>query len=291
VDLAGNIYVAGFRDDTGGRGAIVREGQGIFLLRLDPDGVMVWERTWTGLARGHARSLALDSLGNVYLAGGVQGTATLGNTTIESEAHSRVFVARFGADGDVHWVISSSGGGNAFARSIVAQDDSAYLAGKFDGMLALGDHSVSSAGADDAFVARIEVGTGLVQWLQRLGGRGIDAAAALAVHPHNGVVVAGTFTGIVDFGRYVRNATGMHDGFVLQMDHIGQVLAATNIAAAKSMSDTPLALRVDPAGHLYVAGQLEGQWRIKDDRVVALGGRNGFLLKLIGPKVEAGENQ
>jgi hypothetical protein len=115
-------------------------------------------------------------------------------------------------------------------------------------------------GPHDAFVARLN--SGLTQIIQStyLGGRGIDWAIALAIHPTTGEVYVAGFTLSDDFPRTSGGAQtsyggGPHDAFVAKLNSsLTQILQATYLGG--SGSDAAYALAIHPTtGEVYVAGE------------------------------------
>jgi hypothetical protein len=71
VDLLGNAYISGYTD--GSLGASNVGGNDLFLFKYDSSGNIVWS-TQTGTAGGDAPwSVALDTVGSVYICGGTSG--------------------------------------------------------------------------------------------------------------------------------------------------------------------------------------------------------------------------
>ena len=68
VDAAGNVYVTGY-SAVGGTGFMRTD---YATLKYDPNGNLQWKKRTNGAANSgeRATSLALDSLGNVYVTGG-----------------------------------------------------------------------------------------------------------------------------------------------------------------------------------------------------------------------------
>ena len=97
----------------------------------------------------------------------------------------------------------------------VAVDASRNLivAGYFEGTLDFGGGVLTSAGANDIFVAKFG-SDGAHLWSKRFGDGSDQAASAVAVDASGNVIVTGVFRGTVDFGGGGLTSAGVEDIFV-----------------------------------------------------------------------------
>jgi hypothetical protein len=92
ADQNGNLYIAGTVLGVG-------TGNDIVILKYDPKGNLLWERTYNGLANGNeeCRTVGLDSNGNIYVIGTGPGlNSSLDYTFIKYDSHgNRLWVVRW----------------------------------------------------------------------------------------------------------------------------------------------------------------------------------------------------
>src|SRR5262245_21645591 len=81
IDSSGNVYTTGIFSSTAdfdpcpGFFNLVSNGQtDIFILKLDSSGNFVWAKQIGGATYDAGESLAIDSIGNVYITGAFSGT-------------------------------------------------------------------------------------------------------------------------------------------------------------------------------------------------------------------------
>ncbi|MHA2253061.1 MAG: SBBP repeat-containing protein, partial [Candidatus Kariarchaeaceae archaeon] len=73
LDSSGNIYLGGYTESYGaGETDMV-------LVKYDSSGTFQWYETWGGSMQDHCFTIALDSIGNIYLAGSTGWTVGIGN--------------------------------------------------------------------------------------------------------------------------------------------------------------------------------------------------------------------
>src|SRR6266511_4118128 len=167
----GSIYAAGVTPR-----AVVGEFD-MLLLKLDAQGTLVWQRTYSAADVADARGgVAVGSDGSVYVAGGIQ--AVTRRTAVND-----TFVAKFGADGSLIWDRGFGGDQGDFPGGVV---------GRADGTVLIGGESASfGAGSDDAFLLQLDAngrGVACNSW----GGPGIDHGDDVELAPNGTILLAGT---------------------------------------------------------------------------------------------------
>ncbi|MDX1251207.1 MAG: SBBP repeat-containing protein [Gammaproteobacteria bacterium] len=221
VDAGGNVHVVG--EVTGslhGR-AYVGGVYDAFVAKYDATGTWLWTDVF-GARVGVfgtsntdvARSVAVDTNGNVYVGGWTTG-ALDGDTTVGNHALGSMgdgFVVKYDATGTSQW-IRQFGTGFTDAVHGVAVDavGSLYLAG-------VTGHSLGgnrNAGFDDAFVMKYDA-AGVRQWTRQPGTPLGDYAYGVAVSGTGHVFAAGATKGGLNGNA---NAGGVNfDAFVVKYD-------------------------------------------------------------------------
>ncbi|MDO7845434.1 hypothetical protein Q5H92_03625 [Hymenobacter sp. M29] len=134
------------------------------------------------------------------------------------------------------------------------------VAGQFHGTLTLGTTTLTSAGHNDIFVAKVSP-TG--QWLQavRAGGAGDDLVSALKLDAAGNAVVGGRFGNLVTgataaFGPLTLISAGNADAFVATLSTTGQWTQA--VRAGGTNADQVADLVFDGTGNVLVLGTITG---------------------------------
>jgi hypothetical protein len=279
----GEVYVAGttdstnFPNTTGGAQANNRGRREAFVARLNSDLTKILQATYLG---GNyvdvAKAIAIHPItGEVYVAGNTNSTnfpRTFGGTQERfGGGPSDAFVARLNSD--LTQILQSAylggrEGDKASALAIHPTTGEVYVAG----MTYSTDFPKTAGGAQtncnncvsgtspiyDAFVARLN--SDLTQILQStyLGGREVDDARAIAIHPITGEVYVAGYTESTNFPNTSGGAQGSKEGrraaFVARLNSdLTQILQATYLGG--NSVDEAKAIAIHPiSGEVYVAG-------------------------------------
>ena len=226
--------------------ALVCEGQPLWGFRVGDE------------FQQKSSSVATDASGSVIVAGGFIGAMDFGGTTapLTSMGGVNIFCAKLDAAGSPLWALRF-GEDVIWIEADAATDatGNVLLAGHFSGTLDIGGGPpLTSAGATDAFVAKLDA-NGTPVWSRRFGGQGSEFVYAVAVDPTGNILLAGNFTGTVDFGSgSPLTSAGPSDVFVAKLDASGAPIWARSSGDAQGST----ALAVGADGSVVLAGYFSG---------------------------------
>ncbi len=166
VDSSGNAYLTGYLKSSTANfdtTALQSDGVNTFAVKLNnADGSVAWAKSLGSSGEEYGNGIALDGSGNVYVAGYfTSATWTLGTTTLTKNdtTSADVFTLKLsGTTGDVAWA-KSFGGNNFDSAYGIAVDNAgnSYITGEFySSSLTLGNRTLTSAGASDFFVTKLD---------------------------------------------------------------------------------------------------------------------------------------
>ncbi|MBI4662022.1 MAG: SBBP repeat-containing protein [Verrucomicrobia bacterium] len=81
-----------------------RGSSDIFVVRYNRDGKVLWRQQIGGSLSETAADIAADSAGNVYVTGGFNAPAKIGEIQLSAESGAGIFLAKLNQEGKVQWV-------------------------------------------------------------------------------------------------------------------------------------------------------------------------------------------
>jgi hypothetical protein len=127
-----------------------------FVTHFDRSGHQLWTRVGTGPGTDYALGVATDGRGGSYVTGEFTDTFKLAGSELRSRGATDVYVAKFDEGGELRWLISGGGEKGENAYTMVRDGEGGlYLAGSFGGTAKFGEVSITSAGGNDLYVAKL----------------------------------------------------------------------------------------------------------------------------------------
>lgn len=213
-----------------------------------------WLRRAGGLTVDEGMDISADGSGNTYATGYYTTSASFGSTTLSAAGVSDVYIAKIDASGNYVWAVS--GGGNNSDRGLSIKTDAAgnsYVTGFFYNTANFGSQSITSAGAQDIFIAKYD-NAGNCLWAKRAGGSGSDIGNGITVDGSGNVIVTGEFSGTANFGAgSLTSMNGSTDVFTTKLDGSGNFLWCKKGSA--HLTDRGIDVACDNSGGIYITGQ------------------------------------
>ncbi len=239
ADNSGNIYVAGYTygsiDGNPGAG-----GEDLFVAKVDGGGNVLWARQLGTPASDYAIGVAVDNVGNVYVAGSTLG----GLDGYASAGRSDLFLVKYDAGGNKAWTrqlgtssddcatgVCTDGAGNVVV--------SGYTYGNLDGN--------TNAGNIDLFVVKYD-SAGNKSWSRQMGTPTWDYANAVAADRDGNIYVGGESYGGLDGNT---NA-GSWDLVLVKFDAAGTRQWTRQYGTANGESVNGVV--TDGTGNIYAVG-------------------------------------
>jgi hypothetical protein len=243
ADANGNSYTVGTTE--GSLDNHINAGEGdIFIAKYDTDGNKLWTTLLGTIFFDGASGIALDSKGNIYISGYTYGD--LGGEINAGEQD--IVIVKLDANGVIQWtrLLGTSSMDHAFG---IATDGSGncYIAGDTSGDLDGG----LNAGAADIVIAKYDM-SGNKQWVQLIGGSGMDVGTGIAVDATGNSYISGYTQGDVGGGP---NAGG-YDIVIAKYDTNGNKQWSQLLGTAGG--ELGWAIAVDAAGNGCIAGETNG---------------------------------
>jgi hypothetical protein len=222
TDANGNVWATGFFQGSINFGGATLSTAGVgdldcFLLKLAGTGGHLFSTNFpggTGQCEGNA--LAVDTSGNVHLAGHFTNNQGFGGATLSSlNTKYDAFVAKFSSAGAHVWSLRFGNANADDAADGVAVDAAGdvFVVGYVTGDVDFGGGSNTSFGSQDGYVLKLTSG-GAFRAVQRIGEVGDDYVSGVAVDASSNVIVGGSFEGTAAFGGTTTLVADGRDGFL-----------------------------------------------------------------------------
>jgi len=230
-----------------------------------------------GVGNESSRSIAVDTLGNVYIAGYISGTTVFGNDTIVSAGLADVFVAKYTKEGVLQWVKHGGGSAYDYANNVkVDRSGNVYITGVFEGTASFDGLSVTVEGNTDIFVIKYN-SDGEIQWIKQGKASSYGYSNALAIDKNNDLYVTGCFLLSANFGNGIINSTGGYDIFIVKYNGAGEVKSV--LKAGGALHDIAYGIAVDSAGFVYITGYFHTSANFGAINVTSAGDDDIFIAK------------
>jgi hypothetical protein len=277
VEPSGDVIVVGSFQDTMpvGAGALASAGdRDAFVVRLSgSSGAPGWSARLGGADDDIARAVAIDSDGDIVVAGDFQGTADFGAGPVTSlGGRTDVFLKVFTAAG-AHVRADKRGGEWSYdhVHSVAIDTDHDVLLGvTYDGPTDFGLGTESASGLTGGIGRYDEAGT--PQFFHELGGYGDNlTVAAVAPDGLGHVLAAGDATMFI--AEY-----GLPDALLTKVDTFGNRVWVREYGG--SGNDRARALALDPFKFAIIGGSFSAEADFGIGTETSAGSRDAFLAKV-----------
>jgi hypothetical protein len=261
VDAAGNIILTGMvlSQANFGGGTIISNGSyDIYVAKLDPNGNHIWSVSYGGSEWDEPAALDIDSAGNIVIAGTFGGSVSFGATVLSAADADDVYVAKLsGGDGSALWAKRFGGIGAQQAQGVASgPSDQIAVVGYFLTGIDFGGGVIPSEGDTDGYVVVMD-GAGSPTFSRTLGGAQGSLLEAVAFDAAGQVLVAGEFSGDIDFGGATLTSNGGYDVAIARLDAAGnEVWSAHHGGVAYEIAAS---VQITPSGHIVLAGSYAGE--------------------------------
>jgi PKD repeat protein len=269
VDQYGCIYITGYTSSStgiaqGGFQTTFGGTQDAFVAKLNQAGQVIWSTYFGGANQDAGGGIAVDPLGNVYVAGY---TASINNMTTAGAYNTTSggsFLLKLNVNGQRVWSTYTNCGGYE-ANVAVDSKGNIYVAGQCTnsgaGVATAGAHQTTNNGGTEGGLMKFSP-TGQRLWGTLYGGSAGESLFAVAVDGRDNIYIAGStnsnnvfgaFTNIIaSNGAYQTVRNGNLEGFIAKFDSAGVRNWGTYVSTSRD--DEFRDMVVDADGNVYLTG-------------------------------------
>jgi hypothetical protein len=282
TDSSGAIVFSAYSDGVidFGTGAGDAAAGGGYIVKLDAAGNVIWSKTWPAT---WVASVAVDSTGHVFATGHFRGTVDFGGGPLVSAGLDDIVLFELDPSGAHLWSRRFGGAATEDATDLALDGaGNLVLTGSFDGAFDFGGPALVStrspnrfAPSNDIFVARLDA-SGNHLWSHRYGDAENDQLGRrVSVDAADNILLAGVFSGSIDFGVGTMNAPPSGASFLVKMDATGSTQWSRSFTAGSELAGA----RASSTGDIFAAGLFSGRQTPSPLQAFA-GGTSAFLLEL-----------
>jgi hypothetical protein len=280
--VSGNVLITGLYYSTinFGGGVLTSSGSAdVFVAKFTAAGAHAWSRTCGGTSYDSGRAVAADPSGNVLVGGSFSDEASFGGAPMTSAGQADLFLAKYSSAGSHVWSSRFGSAGNEGIHSLGADSDGNILvAGDFDTSVDFGGGALTCAGDYDAFLAKLTSG-GSHLWSKRFGSTGSDTTwGGAAVSADRRVVLAGTFTGTVDFGGGNLMSAVSRDLFLVEFGPDGTYAWSLRLGGTEPA--TAYGVTIDASGQVVLGGSIRGTVSVGGYPLVSAGDDDAYVMRI-----------
>ncbi len=291
-----SIYVGGDFQGTGTFGSASLTSAGLYdgfvtkLTDLGTSASFGWTQQVAGGSNDQVFGMAVQA-NAVFVTGWFVGpTVSFGAITLANGSATSVgsanngYVAKLvdaGPSGSFAWAYDISSPTRSTGSQVAVSGTSVYLAGSFNTSASFGTIAKTSAGGNDAFLAKLLDGgpTASFAWVQTAGGTGGDSAYGIAV-AGAAVYLTGTFEGTATFGATPLTSTGGPDGFVLKCTDAGASSTLSWVQQLGGAGGITLLGTAAIGPNIYLAGRFDGVCSVGTTTFTAAGSNDVLVARL-----------
>ena len=222
MDESGDVLATGTFDGSVdfGDGPLTADYVDIFVAKYSgADGAHLWSKQFGDTWDDEGIQVAVDGSGDVLVTGYFGTTVDFGGGLLNTAGYLDIFVVKLsGVDGAHLWSKrlgnTKPDGGMGVA---VDGNGDVLVMGFFEQTVNFGGEPLTSAGAEDIFVAKYSGVDGSYFWAKRFGGPGYEWRGGLAADTSDNVLVTGFFYETADFNGEFLTSAGEEDIFLVKL--------------------------------------------------------------------------
>jgi hypothetical protein len=224
-------------------------------------------------------SVAISSIGDVYITGGYKGKLSIDSFTINSigTVESNGFLAKYNRDLTLRELISIDSNEGSLGISLaISSNDDVYLTGIYDSTLTIGSFTINNT-VENGFLAKFNSDLTIRQ-LVSIDSAEVSIGTSLAISTKGDVYLAGTFKGTLNIGGGI-TATSNNGAFIAKYNS-DLTPNGLNYMIFTGDSIKVQTIKISSTGDVYVNGCFRGKIDIRNGTTAtATENFSGFIVK------------
>ncbi len=225
-------YILGAGSDSnisGDKTENSRGGLDYWILKLDGNGNIMWQKTYGG-AQPEFEPKVVETSDGGYFVGGYSDSNVSGDKTDPTNGQRDYWALKLDNTGAIVW--QNSIGGNLVDRPQAAfqTNDGGYIIGGFSSSDVSGDKTEPNLGVNDNWIVKLDA-NGILQWENTIGGNDSDVLRDMIQTTDGGYLVGGYSKSNIS-GDKTENSQGDFDFWLLKLDGSGNIVWQNTIGGS-----------------------------------------------------------
>jgi|GEM_PF-1694770 len=281
VDEAGNLICVGvFWVEMNFGGIPLKNEVGaksIFVAKINPDGDILWARSFDGSALKEVRGVDTDRMGNIYLTGYFRDEIYFGDTTLIASGETAVFVTKLEETGKPEWARQFGGRNDTRGIGIGTIDGNEIaVVGYYNDTTYFDNFSLPAKTFDrDIFVLGLD-SIGNTRWAKRAGGVFDEEPLDIKVGSNHEIWITGYLVGVLTLeeGFSIQSTNATSDLLLLQYSRAGKPVIATTFGGTSPAQSKGIDLSDN---EVILGGVYKGNINLPDNLPTADDHEAGFV--------------
>ncbi|HIG19417.1 MAG TPA: hypothetical protein EYQ78_01360 [Candidatus Poseidoniales archaeon] len=284
TDTNGNVFFVGRSKGTG-----FDHG---FIAKLNSSGVIQWQNELGGNQGSSLSDAAVDSNGNLYVAGWFKGPLSVqigGTNEYFTSSHgtsgaghrNSMLVGKLDSSGDWLWFRTTENGTETAESNSIAinSNDEIYVVGSFYTSPEFGPFTLSTGNTENGFVVKLN-SSGDWKWAKHIDCAGTTIPYDVSTDTTGNAYITGKYNGnTVNIGSvYLSPVGGGYDIFVFMVDASGTSQWAQG--AGGTDKDIGNAISIDHLGMVYTTGSFGATADFSQLSLITQGASDMFYARL-----------
>ncbi|MEO6130736.1 MAG: T9SS type A sorting domain-containing protein, partial [Saprospiraceae bacterium] len=222
----------------------------------DPDGEILWAKSFGGPNEDAGSGISSDSHSNILVTGFYSDSQIqMDAISLLSAGYEDIYLVKLDPGGNVIWAKNAGGEGFDHVQSLaIDYNDNIVVTGYFGSLSMTFDSIVvvNSSFVYDVFLVKYDE-TGKALWATTAAGSSLDGAYSVTIDKFANIFIAGAFySNTINFGATTLTNSGGYDLFLAKYDPSGDNVWA--IGGGGKNYDEIFCVSVDQDENLFIAG-------------------------------------
>jgi len=253
TDSCDNIYITG--NFTGqaqfGDSIVTANNDDCYVAKYSRNGDLIWLRTFGGKGSQTGNTIALQSNGDIIVAGNFNNELIINDTILKSN-WSDIFLIKMNSFGQIQWYKTFGNGQfNDINKIKFDSENNLYAVGRISDTISVDNKLIVSHGQVDGYILKLDYDANLI-WFHVIGGIDDDETNNLSLDNHDNVYISGKCSYKVFIDSDSLKTTDFSSSYLAKFSKTGDLLIFKTYG--EELLTETWDITNDYEGNLYITG-------------------------------------